>query len=266
MEFRSLTLTMPPRSRRSLVRCHAGSIDRLFDYFAPKPVTGKESSWNRLEHLIKGLQTHSQKATRSLSAVQQKDDSTGGKHADQPYIPALWREFSAEDSVGKLVDELQEEMAYALGYVTWGKKLESESESVSVSVLVYLCPVLPFLQSLTLQTIVLPSLLPPYFLPPGRNNQPWQPQAGSHKQRRALAAEHNFRAADFARRKLMIHIQACGYSWRNHEIVCERFPLPDFVRLMSDGRCLALLREMSTNKLGSSLEKAEIVDMLRSEF
>ena len=78
------------------------------------------------------------------------------------------------------------------------------------------------------------------------------------RDRRAAAKAFNIciREADDARRELIIHRQACGFTYQNHQIVAERFPLPELVRVTSWEAALALSK-LSSNKK-RQMKKAEL--------
>ena len=201
------------------------NFSKLLDYAVQTPTISsnsvkRENSWERLAHKIKGIQTDREKALGI---------KTDANAPDKQYVKSLQREFSVEDSLGKLEDELQEEMAYALGK-TGEKVMQTFRHLKETQCLFHSC--------------CDPS-----------NGLPLRDK------RDAVAAYNEaITAADDARRELIIHRQACGFTYNNHTIISEAFPIPSKKRVLTWSQA-ADLAEMSSYKR-SQMKKIDIKEIL----
>ena len=149
---------------------------KLLEYCA-RPPRKQEPSWRTLASKLKESETSS-------------DDSAGKEYIDKKLKPF----YDVSDSIAKLEDELQEEMAVALGKT--GDK----------TVYYYKLHERAHAQYLRLSD---------------ENNR-----ASLEERLKACRTFNALRTeAENARRNLIIHRQAIGFYWRNHHIVEEKFPL-----------------------------------------
>jgi hypothetical protein len=163
--------------RRSLV---IGS--KLLEYMARAPKKA-EASWRTLAQKLK--------AAPDLTSLE-------GKHIDKIKKQGV---YSVEDSVGKLEEELQEEMAQALGRT--GDKLE------------YVFKLMKLAQKSYYKSI----------------------ENSEELIKRQLAAEtfNTLREeVDTRRRDLIIQRQAVGFYWRNHQIITDHYPIPNKIRVPTE--------------------------------
>ena len=162
----------------------SGSIlsSKLLEYVARAPKK-HEATWSSLAKKLK-----------APSDVVSPD----GKHVDQLKKQGV---YSVEDNIGKLEEELQEEMAHALGKT--GDKLE------------YAYKLMKLAQK-------------SYHLAVEKNED---------LAKRRLAAEtfNKLRVeADSRRRDLIIQRQAVGFYWRNHQIISDHYPIPNKIRVPTE--------------------------------
>ena len=155
---------------------------KFFEYLA-RPPTKSTTAWTNLAHRVKGGVEH----------------SPSGVH-----IEKIKREgaFNVEDSIAKLEEELQEEMAVALGKT--GDKCG---------------------YYFTLMTHAYEDYK--------RISNPQIKCEGNLEDRIIAAKTVNALRikAEGARRDLIIHRQAIGFYWNNHRIVEEKFPLPPKLKI-----------------------------------
>ena len=155
---------------------------KLLEYVARAPKK-HEATWSTLAKKLKG---HTDLV------------SPDGKHVDKLKKQGV---YSVEDSIGKLEEELQEEMAYALGRT--GDKLEHAYQLMQLSHERYHLAV----------------------------------ENKEELAKRQLAAE-TFNAlrmaADTRRRDLIIQRQAVGFYWRNHQIITDHYPIPNKIRVPTE--------------------------------
>jgi len=125
-----------------------------------------------------------------------KDVDMGTTFSDQKHIEKLRVSFDPCDSISRLEDELMEEMANALGKT--GRK----------------CDVLfKLLVKLKIKYDIIDE---------------------NDSEKNILATHFNEvrRLATDARRDLIIHRQCCGFTWQNHKIIMEEYPLPDKMKMI----------------------------------
>ena len=155
--------------RRSFIKC-----SKLLEYTATPP-TKQTSAWTSLAKKLQG--TH-------LSAGPEQ------KHVDKVKGTGV---YSIEDSLGKLEEELQEEMASALGKT--GDKLEYTYKLMKKA-------------EVKLNESV-------------SNNEELEKRRAAVDLFNAVRDE-----VEIQRRNLIIHRQAVGFYWRNHQIVTDHYPIP----------------------------------------
>lgn len=153
--------------RRGLFVC-----SKLLEYCA-RPPRKQEPSWKTL-------------------AAKLKSGTDSDDRSRDSYIDKMKPMYDVSDSIAKLEDELQEEMAVALGKT--GDKT---------------CYYFKLHQRAHEEFLLLTSK-----------------EASLDERLKACRTFNVIRAeAEAARRNLIIHRQAIGFYWRNHSIVEEKFPL-----------------------------------------
>ena len=152
---------------------------KLLEYVA-RPPKKQESTWRTL---AQKLQQAPNLATPE------------GKHVDKLKKQGV---YSVEDTIGKLEEELQEEMAQALGRT--GDKLQYIYKLMKLA----------------------------------ENNYHEAVEKGEEVAYRQAAAEafNTIREeVDTRRRDLIIQRQAVGFYWRNHHIITDHYPIPNRIRV-----------------------------------
>lgn len=200
------------------------SFSKLIEY-AAKPPSTNQPAWTRIAYkLVEG-------------------PSIGGEVSspDQKHLDGIRKGYDIEDSIGKLELELMEEIAGALGK-TGDKCVYYFRELKRAKAAFDACPSPSSFTASSSSSSFSSALI----------------------QRRTAANEFNSirRLAEDARRDLIIHRQACGFTSNNFKIVDEVFPLPPPI-LVTSGHRLQELKNMKLYKM-QQLDKGTIKKELLS--
>ncbi len=200
------------------------SFSKLIEY-AAKPPSTHVPAWTRLSQKIKAPSGQQQQL--------QQQQSPDGKH-----IENLQRSgrFDIEDSLGKLEEELMEEIAGALGKT--GDKCVWHFKEMNKAKLAWEKAVCSPAQ-VQHHSVSLPTFAFPVFMPSRTPSLAPSPSPSlSTLERQKIAQQFNQARQLFedARRELIIHRQACGFTANNYQIVEEIFPLPAPLLVMTEKR------------------------------